>query len=369
MGERSTKDTITANRMPCSAATQAPIIMVPIADIIIGVRRRGTRSVKTGLARLAESIQRRGLLHPILLRNGNELVAGHRRLEACRALGWPVIPARHADILSDEDFRAIELEENTERLDLDSFEQSRQRLAEIRQDEAKAKADTTAEELRGDSPHKSRGRPKSQGSQRSVAERTGISTHERQRVEQHVTLAETFPVFQRSGWRKHQVLRAGEALAAVPVKDQARVAHLIDQDALPPAEAIAIIKNIGTMPADERGRVLMAERADAVAKLIKAKSGKVRTKRPPQNKGKHHVSADKIMQNMTRALADLALLPESIVAIDELDATKCAAWANTMAESLRVLGRFVRAMRARAETISGTSAPITTTATISPVSP
>jgi ParB-like chromosome segregation protein Spo0J len=244
-----------------TAISRAPVTLVPIADITIGVRRR--KRIKA-LSGLAESVKARGLLHPILLRNGNELVAGHRRLEACRALGWKEIPARHVDTLSDEDFRLIELEENTERLDLDSFEQSRQRLAEIRQAEAKAKDEALVSGPSGARKSTTGGRPKgcTPGSGRDVAERTGISRGERHRVEQHVVLAEKFPVFQRPEWRKHQVLRAGEALANVPVKEQSRVAHLIDQDALPPADAIAIIENVGTMPVEERQRVLKAAASD-----------------------------------------------------------------------------------------------------------
>ena len=234
--------------------SRAPVALVAIADIKVGVRRR--KKLK-GIGSLAESIKLRGLLHPIVLRNG-ELVAGHRRLEACRSLGWKEIPARTVDALTDEDFRQIELEENTERLDLDSYEQSRQRLAEIREAEARAKA-----EFRTDSARNPKGgRPREAGSKRDVAARTGVAPSTRREIEQHVDLAERFPVFQRPEWRKHQVLRAGEALAEVPVKDQARVAHLIDQEALPPADAIAIIENVGTMPAEERQRVLKAAASD-----------------------------------------------------------------------------------------------------------
>jgi ParB family chromosome partitioning protein len=43
------------------------------------------------LEALALSIKRLGLLHPIVVDADRNLVAGHRRLEACRKLGWPKV--------------------------------------------------------------------------------------------------------------------------------------------------------------------------------------------------------------------------------------------------------------------------------------
>ena len=41
---------------------------------------------------LAKSISTVGLLHPIVINENNELIAGVRRLEACKKLGWTDIP-------------------------------------------------------------------------------------------------------------------------------------------------------------------------------------------------------------------------------------------------------------------------------------
>jgi ParB family chromosome partitioning protein len=41
---------------------------------------------------LAESIQEFGLLRPVLITADNRLIAGRRRLEACKLLGWKTIP-------------------------------------------------------------------------------------------------------------------------------------------------------------------------------------------------------------------------------------------------------------------------------------
>jgi ParB family transcriptional regulator, chromosome partitioning protein len=62
-----------------------------IADIIRGVRHRRDLGDIDSLAR---SIAEIGLLHPIVIRPDGVLIAGERRLAACKALGWSEIPVR-----------------------------------------------------------------------------------------------------------------------------------------------------------------------------------------------------------------------------------------------------------------------------------
>jgi len=50
---------------------------------------------------LAESIRTVGLLGPIVVDADNNLVAGHRRLEAIRKLGWPNVPVRRVRQITD----------------------------------------------------------------------------------------------------------------------------------------------------------------------------------------------------------------------------------------------------------------------------
>jgi ParB-like chromosome segregation protein Spo0J len=62
-----------------------------IADIIIGIRhRRGLGDIDS----LARSIAEVGLLHPVVIRSDGVLIAGERRLAACKALGWSEVPVR-----------------------------------------------------------------------------------------------------------------------------------------------------------------------------------------------------------------------------------------------------------------------------------
>ncbi|MGL4986788.1 MAG: ParB N-terminal domain-containing protein [Treponemataceae bacterium] len=68
------------------------------------------------LEALKESMRRYGLISPILITQKKELVAGHRRLEAAKILGWININASIIDTANDVTLLEIELEENNQRL-------------------------------------------------------------------------------------------------------------------------------------------------------------------------------------------------------------------------------------------------------------
>lgn len=67
---------------------------------------------------LAESISRLGLLQPIVITKDGILIAGERRLTACRQLGHVHIPAHFLEDLPPLEAKTIELEENVKRKDL-----------------------------------------------------------------------------------------------------------------------------------------------------------------------------------------------------------------------------------------------------------
>ncbi|MBV8737713.1 MAG: ParB/RepB/Spo0J family partition protein [Alphaproteobacteria bacterium] len=71
---------------------------------------------------LAKSIERHGLLNPIMVmrraEGRYEVIAGQRRLLACQQLGWAVIPAIVRDSTTDTDATAISLVENVHRADM-----------------------------------------------------------------------------------------------------------------------------------------------------------------------------------------------------------------------------------------------------------
>ena len=243
--------------------TEAPVEGVPIDQIRVGVRRRQALGPLEALCR---SIVARGLIHPILIRSDGELVSGARRLEACRRLRWTTIPARRVDGLTDEELRALELHENAERLALQDYEASAQRLAELRQQAAAGEGAAGAPDISGpDRSRNSRGRPpgREADSQRRVAERGGVGKGTVQRLERHVELAGRFPFLQRPGWGRTATLEAGATLAAFPADEHPDLAVLLDQDAVPPRDTIGILGALARRaPEDRRVIYAMARSSD-----------------------------------------------------------------------------------------------------------
>ncbi len=67
----------------------------PIDSIKVGARFRKDLG---DIDALAGSIREVGLLHPIVIGADDTLIAGQRRLEACRQLGWREVPVRVIDV-------------------------------------------------------------------------------------------------------------------------------------------------------------------------------------------------------------------------------------------------------------------------------
>jgi len=88
---------------------------VRLSDIVITER---IRKIPGDLTGLKESIKNVGLLNPIIIDLDNHLIAGLRRLEAVKQLGWEYIEVRILDVRSKRQKILIESEENSHRLDL-----------------------------------------------------------------------------------------------------------------------------------------------------------------------------------------------------------------------------------------------------------
>lgn len=77
---------------------------------------------------LSNSIEQKGLLQPIIVRTANngffEVVAGNRRLEACRLLKWKKMPCYIVDFDDKEAFE-VSLIENVQHKSLDYIEEAR----------------------------------------------------------------------------------------------------------------------------------------------------------------------------------------------------------------------------------------------------
>lgn len=89
--------------------------MRPIDSIKVEDRVRGSFG---DLRELVDSMRQRGLINPITVEPDGMLIAGERRLRAARELGWPEIAAHIWRSEPLDQVLAIEIEENTCRLDL-----------------------------------------------------------------------------------------------------------------------------------------------------------------------------------------------------------------------------------------------------------
>ena len=87
-------------------------MQIPVKDIIV---RKRIRKDMGDIDSLTESFDRYGQISPIVINNKNILIAGGRRLEAAKRLGWRTINA--IVIESSDELRRLELEveENVQR--------------------------------------------------------------------------------------------------------------------------------------------------------------------------------------------------------------------------------------------------------------
>jgi ParB family chromosome partitioning protein len=100
-----------------------------VEPINISLLRPSVHSIRTKLGdteSLRNSIKTHGLLEPILVRPSNgsfEVIAGHRRLQACKELGWQEIPCIVRSLEDKQAFEAA-LIENIQRETLNPIEEA-----------------------------------------------------------------------------------------------------------------------------------------------------------------------------------------------------------------------------------------------------
>lgn len=92
--------------------------MPKIAIALIVIPEDRQRKDLGDLSDLERSLEETGLIQPIVLRQGNILVAGERRLTSAKNLGWTEIDYHNLEDLSDDDAQVVELEENVKRLSM-----------------------------------------------------------------------------------------------------------------------------------------------------------------------------------------------------------------------------------------------------------
>jgi ParB/RepB/Spo0J family partition protein len=113
-----------------ATARQVAAIEDRIADTLpvaaIRPSPRNPRQRVSAVAELADSLREHGLLQPVVVRPRGaayELIAGHRRLEAAKMLGWTEIAAVVRDETDDQAY-ILTLVENLQREDLTPKEEA-----------------------------------------------------------------------------------------------------------------------------------------------------------------------------------------------------------------------------------------------------
>jgi ParB family chromosome partitioning protein len=92
---------------------------IPVNEVIVKNRiRRELGDIEA----LAESFRRYGQISPIIINKKNVLIAGGRRLEAAKLLGWESISAVILDSNDKLELLEIEVEENKYRKDFNDEE-------------------------------------------------------------------------------------------------------------------------------------------------------------------------------------------------------------------------------------------------------
>lgn len=102
-----------------------------VHDIIIKPRIRKNLG---DIGALMESMKKYGLLNPIAINPLGELIAGHRRLESARRLGWQYIEVVMIEKESEIEKLELEIEENVQRKNLtpDELADAYERLERLR---------------------------------------------------------------------------------------------------------------------------------------------------------------------------------------------------------------------------------------------
>ena len=87
-------------------------MQIPLDDIRV---KRRIREEPEDIEDLMNSMKRYGLMNPITINSENVLIAGRRRLEAARRLGWHMISANVIEATDRVSELEMEIEENTQR--------------------------------------------------------------------------------------------------------------------------------------------------------------------------------------------------------------------------------------------------------------
>ena len=152
------------------------------------------------IAALAENIRELGLLSPILVNEHYQLLAGERRLAACKSLGWEEIPAIIKSTEDAEQELCVEFAENTYRKDFSREEVvdagiRMERIERIRAEERQEVTQFGSSTVRENFPTPEYGRVRD-----IVAKRLGMSGKQYERMKYIVDNKDVIPEGDYINW-------------------------------------------------------------------------------------------------------------------------------------------------------------------------
>jgi ParB family chromosome partitioning protein len=102
-------------------------------DINNIIRNKRIRKNPGDLTQLAESLEKFGQMHPVIVNKKMELISGYRRIQCAKQLHWKSVFAIVVDVNTESDKLAMELEENLRRKDFSEDEkiEAFKRLAKL----------------------------------------------------------------------------------------------------------------------------------------------------------------------------------------------------------------------------------------------
>ena len=112
---------------PRTTESQRRLLEIPVEKIVPNPNQPRVTFDDDTIAELAQSISQVALIQPLVVRrsgSGDELVAGERRLRACKSLGMETVTCIVEDSMHDESSAMVALIVNLQRDDLHYIEEA-----------------------------------------------------------------------------------------------------------------------------------------------------------------------------------------------------------------------------------------------------
>jgi len=172
----------------------------PIESIVVSTRIRKDLG---DLQSLSESIKELGLLSPIVINKEGKLLAGERRLEACKLLEWKNIPAVIKKTSDAEDEVLVEISENKERKDFTREELINYAIELERIEKVKAEERKNSTQF-GSTVKENFPAPEKGQTRDIVAAKLGMSGKQYEREKFIVQNKELVPPEEYTDWNNHE---------------------------------------------------------------------------------------------------------------------------------------------------------------------